>query len=402
MTEAPMRTTVGIVGAGPAGLVVAHILHRENIPFVIMDRLAHAELRGRSKAGLIEYRTVRLLASEGIAGTILHFVTENHRCEFRTPNEGILIDYGALTGGRPQYVYPQHELVGALADALLASGANMRFDATVTGVRASANGVTLMMTDAVGQMSEVHCDVAVGCDGARGAIAAALEDVRVVEQTLSVSWLAVIGEAPPLEAHTIYAAHPRGFAGQMRRGPSLTRYYLEVPATDGVRDWPEHRIRDELSQRLRVAGRLDDVPLAEPPSLVDLRVKVTEPMQRGRIFLAGDAAHLITPAGGKGMNLAIQDAVEVAHGLVDRFGPRQDERRLSRYSETRLPEIWRAQAFSNWMLRLLLAGFGDELSAPVDDVGFGRGLRDGWLRSLQHDPLLARWFAYAYAGVDPD
>jgi p-hydroxybenzoate 3-monooxygenase len=400
MTQAPQRTTVGIVGAGPAGLVLAHILRRERIPFVIVDRHAHAELRARSKAGLIEYRTVRLLAAEGIAGTILHFATENHQCEFRTPNERIVIDYGALTGGRPQYVYPQHELVGALADALLASGSDIRFDVTVTGVRPSADSVTLIMTNAVGGTSEIHCEVVVGCDGPRGAIASALDDVRVFEQTLPASWLAVIGEAPPLEAHTIYAAHPRGFAGQMRRGPSLTRYYLEVPAADSVGDWPESRIRNELSERLGFAGRLDGVHLVEP-SLVDLRVKVTEPMQRGRIFLAGDAAHLITPAGGKGMNLAIQDAVEVARGLIDRFGARQDERRLLRYSKTRLPDIWRAQAFSNWMLGLLLTSLGDGSSASSDDPGFGRGLRDGWVRSLQCDPLLARWFAYAYAGVDP-
>src|SRR5215471_236037 len=160
MTKAPERTTVGVVGAGPAGLVLAHILHREHIPFVIVDRHAHAELRARSKAGLIEYRTVRLLAAEGIAGTILHFATENHQCEFRTPNERIVIDYGALTGGRPQYVYPQHELVGALADALIASGSDIRFDVTVTGVRPSADGVTLIMTDAIGRISELLCDVA--------------------------------------------------------------------------------------------------------------------------------------------------------------------------------------------------------------------------------------------------
>jgi len=400
MTEVPARTTVGIVGAGPAGLVVAHILHRENIPFVIMERLALAELRGRSKAGLIEYRTVRLLASEGIAGTILKFVTENHRCEFRTPDEALVIDYGALTGGRPQYVYPQHELVGTLAEALLASGADIRFDATVTGVCASADGVTLAMTDAVGRPSELHCDVVVGCDGPRGAVAAALDGVRVVEETLSVSWLAVIAEAPPLKAHTIYAAHPRGFAGQMQRGPSLTRYYLEVSATDTVDDWPARRIRDELSERLGVSGHLDDVRLVEP-SLVDLRVRMTEPIQRGRIFLAGDAAHLITPAGGKGMNLAIQDAVECARGLVDQFGPRRDAQRLSRYSETRLPAIWRIQAFSDWMLKLI-AGCGDGPSESSSHRGLGRGVRDGWVRSLQHDSLLARWFAYAYAGVDPD
>ena len=124
-------------------------------------------------------------------------------------------------------------------------------------------------------------------------------------------------------------------------------------------------------------------------------------MQDGRLFLAGDAAHLITPAGGKGMNLAIQDAVELAEGLIDRFGPRGDGGRLSHYSDTRLPAIWRIQAFSRWMLRLILAG-SDDANGRGDGVSFGAGLRQGCVSALQHDPQLARWFAYSYAGVDPD
>ena len=181
----------------------------------------------------------------------------------------------------------------------------------------------------------------------------------------------------------------------MRRLPWLTRFYLEIPATDTIADWPEARVREELTTRLLVPGRLDDVEFIEP-SLVDLRMKMTTPMQDGRVFVAGDAAHVITPAGGKGMNLAIQDAVELGHGLIERFGPSHDGNRLANYSDTRLPAIWRTQAFSRWMLRLILAGSGD------DGVAFGAGLRQGWVSALQHDPTLARWFAYAYAGVDPD
>jgi p-hydroxybenzoate 3-monooxygenase len=137
--------------------------------------------------------------------------------------------------------------------------------------------------------------------------------------------------------------------------------------------------------------------------ILDLRVRVTEPMQQGLLFLAGDAAHLITPAGGKGMNLAIQDGIELAHGLIERFGPRQDDTRLSAYSRTRLPSIWQTEAFSNWFLHVLLTSLrdGKEPSAAVPG-GFSRGLRNGWIAALQNDPLFARWFAHAYAGVDPD
>jgi p-hydroxybenzoate 3-monooxygenase len=204
-----------------------------------------------------------------------------------------------------------------------------------------------------------------------------------------------------LERHTIYAAHPRGFAGQMRRGAAQTRYYLEIPGTDIAADWPEQRVRDELAARLGI-GRPLDAPLGEM-GILDLRVRVIEPMQQGRLFLAGDAAHLITPAGGKGMNLAIQDGIELAHGLIERFGPRQDDARLSAYSRTRLPSIWQTEAFSNWFLHVLLTSLqdGKEPSAAVPG-GFSRGLRHGWIAALQNDPLFARWFAHAYAGVDPD
>ena len=255
------------------------------------------------------------------------------------------------------------------------------------------------MVDTAGERSSVDGQVVVGCDGVRGVVAQALGDVAAVEQTVPVRWLAVIGEAPPLMPHTIYAAHPRGFGGQMRRGPTQTRYYLEVAGADGLDAWPEARIRDELCLRLVVPGQLDDVAFVEP-TLIDLRMRMLTAMQRGRVFLAGDAAHLITPAGGKGMNLAIQDAVELAHGLAEQLGPRADGERLAAYSATRLPSIWRTQAFSSWMLRLILAGSD---RAPDDPAApFGRGLREGWVSALQHDPLLARWFAHAYAGVDID
>jgi p-hydroxybenzoate 3-monooxygenase len=243
----------------------------------------------------------------------------------------------------------------------------------------------------------MSCDVVIGCEGSHSVVATAMRGTRISEQVLPVRWLAVIGAAPSLVDHTIYAAHPRGFAGHMRRGPAQTRYYLEVARTDTAADWPEDRVRKELSVRLGVGDRLDEVPFGEM-TLLDLRVKVIEPMQDGRLYLAGDAAHVITPAAAKGMNLAIQDAVELAHGLIDRYGPAQDGRRLAAYSDTRLPVIWRTQAFSNWFLRVIVTSLRD----GEDDGSFVAGMRAGWVSALHEDPLLARWFAHAYAGVDPD
>jgi p-hydroxybenzoate 3-monooxygenase len=252
------------------------------------------------------------------------------------------------------------------------------------------DGASLQVTGPDGSRLHLDSDVVVGCEGSHSPVAAAMSGLSIMEQRYDVRWLATIAAAAPLEPRTIYAAHPGGFAGQMRRDPTHTRYYLEVPATDTAGHWPVERIRAELAIRLGVGDRLDGV-LFDEVGFLDLRVRMVSPMQQGPLFLAGDAAHLITPAGGKGMNLAIQDAVELAHGLIERFTG-GDASRLDGYSATRLPLIWRTQAFSNWFLRVILARGGDP---------FETGLRGGWIGALKDDPLLARWFAHAYAGADP-
>jgi p-hydroxybenzoate 3-monooxygenase len=393
-----METTVVIVGAGPAGLVLGLLLQRAGIPFVVIERRSRAEVGGPPKAGSIDYRTVQMLKRVGIADDLVRFDVENGRCEFRTPSDSVIVNYGELTGGRPHFVYPQHLLVETLCAALLNLGGDVRFDCTVTEVAHHGGGGRVTWRKGDGQLHEITADAVVGCDGARSTVAPLLTNSTTAERSLPVRWLAVIADAPALVRHTIYGAHPRGFAGQMLRGPEQTRYYLEVPVTDTEADWPQERVRAELSDRLGVHGKLDDTFFGQM-SFVDLQMRVTEPMQQDGIFLCGDAAHLITPSGGKGMNLAMADAVELAEGFVDRFGPAADGARLAAYSATRLEVIWRIQAFSFWLLQILQANkTGNETGAAET---FGRGLRGGWVASLQRDPLLATWFAHAYAGVDP-
>ena len=215
----PERTGVAIVGAGPAGLVLAHLLDQASIPFIVVERQTFPDLGRRPKAGMIEYRTVQQLRRVGIAGTVLDFTAQNHQCEFRTPAGSAVLDYGALTGGRPHYLYPQHELVRRLAEPLLASGCQVRFGHTVQRVSAGPDGAMLVVTGPDGRRSDIGGQAVVGCDGARSAVAAAMTGSRVVSQSLPVRWLSVVAQAPPLTGHTIYGSHPRGFAGQMRRGP---------------------------------------------------------------------------------------------------------------------------------------------------------------------------------------
>ena len=390
-----MRTDVVVVGAGPAGLVLAWLLQRAGVATTVVESQPHAELGLLPKAGIVEYRTVQMLTAEGLGDTVLPFAAENGRCEFRTADESVVVDYAEITGGRPHYVFPQHELVARVAASFLEVGGSVLFEHRVTAVEQDEDGARLSVTGPDGPR-EIHADTVVGCDGAGSAVARSLRGhLSVHDRHHPMRFLVISAAMPPLVDHTIYAAHPRGYAAHMRRLPDVTRLYLEVPAGDTAADWPAPRLRDELGRRL--GADLGDVDLPEV-DVLDLRVRVTTPMQHGRVFLVGDAAHLITPAGGKGMNLALGDAVELAHGLIEQYGPQRDGTRAARYSDTRLPVIWRTEAFSDWFLRVITAppGAGD------DRDGFGLGLREGWVSTLQHDPLLRRWFAHAYAGVDPE
>jgi p-hydroxybenzoate 3-monooxygenase len=402
-------TVVCVVGAGPAGLVVAHLLEQAGISCVVLERQDATGLRARVKAGLIELRTVELLEPHGLAGTIVERGARNGVCEFRADGEGFVLDYGALCGGRGHYVYPQQELVGDWAESLIARGGEIRFGVRAVGVAHDTERAVVTAVSASGETTTIRCEAVACCHGAASEPVVTGDDAGGVA-TLGVvypfRWLTLIAATPPSPERTIYGLHPRGFAGQMRRAATMTRYMLEVPAFDGVDDWPDDRVWPELQRRLAVADRppLREGSLVEK-DVLDLRVRVQEPMQLGRVFFAGDSAHLITPAGGKGMNLAIQEAVELAAGLVDRYGGANAGSRLEGYSEMRLPVVWRYQEFSNLMLTLLHAGGpldepGSAAGGSRNDAAFAYRLRRARLERLLDDPQFSRWFAHAYAGVD--
>ena len=389
---------VCIVGAGPAGLTVAQLLRHAGIPCVVLERQEPERLRARMKAGMIEQRTVELLEPHGLAEPILTRGTQIGTCEFRVDGEAFVLDYASLCGGRGHWIYPQQELVSDWAEAYLAAGGELRFGVEVTGVRQDGDGAAVDATvRTTGEALAIECEAVACCDGAASEFAAGLEAASVSHP---FRWLTLVAAVPPASKGTVYALHPRGFAGLMHRSGTMTRFMLEVPASEGFDEWPDDRIWAELQDRLAA----DDRPPLEPGELVerdilDHRVRVHQPMQDGRVFLAGDAAHLITPAGGKGMNMAIQDAVELAAGLCERYGAPGDGGRLARYSETRLPQLWRHQEFSNLMLSLFNVGTGFDDQGPAGRE-FSYGLRRARLEQVIADPEYSRWFARAYVGLD--
>jgi len=403
-----LQAEVCVVGAGPAGLVVALLLQQAQIPCVVLERLSREAFHRVAGAGLIEDRTVRALEAHGLAEPILIHGGTNSVCEFRFEGQSCVLDYGALTGGRGSFVYPQHELVAWLAERFVGNGGEIQFGVRAIKVEQVADAATVFaVAEKTGQPVQIRCEFLAGCDGARSTLLDGITDASVFELQHPFRWFALIAAAAPSKPRTLYGFHPRGFAGQLRRSPNLTRFMLEVPRGSTLADWPDERIWAELQQRLHADGEPE---LAQGPfierDVLDLRVRVIEPMHHHRLYLAGDSAHLITPAAGKGMNLAIQDAIELGLALRERCTSDREGTRLAEYSNTRLPAIWRTQEFSNWMLTLFFARL-EQSATPATDgdsshaSDFAYRLRRARLQELIDNRELRSWFSHAYAGVDP-
>ena len=352
---APTRTQVAIVGAGPAGLLLGQLLHRAGIDNVIVERQSAEYVLGRIRAGVLEQTTMDLLDAAGVGARMHAEGMVHHGFELCFGGARHRIDLTELTGGQRVMVYGQTELTRDLMAARVAAGLT-----TVYGAQDVAphdfDGSTPRITYTLdGQAHELRADFIAGCDGYHGPCRASVppQAVSIYEKAYPFGWLGVLADTPPVSHELIYSNHERGFALCSMRSPTRTRYYVQCSLHDKVQDWSDALFWDELRRRLdpAAAASLVTGPAIEK-SIAPLRSFVAEPMRFGRLFLAGDAAHIVPPTGAKGLNLAASDVGFLSRALIEHYAERSDAG-IDHYSARSLARVWKAARFSWWFTSLL-------------------------------------------------
>jgi p-hydroxybenzoate 3-monooxygenase len=350
-----VRTKVGIIGAGPAGLLLSHLLHLKGIDSVVLESRSRLEIEATVRAGVLEQGTVDLLTAAGVGERLRREGAVHHGIELRFGGRGHRIDLHALTGGRAITVYAQHEVIKDLVKARLDADGRLLFEVKDASVYDVDSGQPKIRFHRDGRLEELECDFIAGCDGFHGICRRSIPSraLHVYERTYPFGWLGVLVEAPPSSEELIYALHERGFALVSTRSPQLQRMYLQCSPDDEVANWPDARIWEQL--RVRLSTRDGWQPIEGPivqKGVVAMRSFVAEPMRHGRLFLAGDAAHIVPPTGAKGLNLAVADVLVLTRALASFYADR-NEAALEAYSATCLKRVWLAERFSWWMTSML-------------------------------------------------
>ncbi|MFI1507107.1 4-hydroxybenzoate 3-monooxygenase [Streptomyces sp. NPDC020597] len=388
-----MRTTVGIIGGGPAGLLLARLLHRAGIACVVLESRTRAHAEGRQRAGMLEQGTVDALRAAGAADRLDVEGLVHHGIELRFDGERHRLDFPALTGGRTVTIYAQTEIVKDLIALQLADGPPLLFEAEALAVEHPQSGAPVVRFRHEGLERTLHCAWVAGCDGSHGVARNAFPAAagRAYAHDYPYSWLGVTAEVPPSCHELIYARHARGFALHSMRSPRVSRLYLQVPRGTSVRDWPDERIWDELAARFAVDA---DWTLCPGPitarSVTDMRSLVREPMRHGRLVLAGDAAHIVPPTGAKGLNLAVSDVRILARAFVE-LHAQGSTRLLDGYSDLCLRRVWQATRFSYDMTRML--------HAQPDGDAFDHRMQLARLRRITASRHAAAELAANYTGL---
>lgn len=393
--SAPQHLPVVVVGAGPAGLTVGAILRAAGLDCLVLETETREFIERRPRAGVIEEWAVRGLERRGLAANLLVRAELHTACEFRFDGKRYRFAYRELSGSH-HWVYPQPLLVTDLVREYVdVRGGRIRFgvrDVRLHDVDGDRPSVSYLCPES-GRREVVSCEFVAGCDGARGVTrtSVAAGRARVARHDYGIGWLALLAEAPPSADCVLFGCHPDGFAGQMPRSPGVTRYYLQCPPGDDPENWPHERVWAALRRRLGAARAAPPVEgrLIEK-RVLDMHDYVTEPMASGRLFLAGDAAHLVAPIAAKGLNLALHDAFLLGDSLAARLTA-GDDSGLTGYSAECLRRVWDYQEFSQWLSELY---HGSAAGDP-----FRAGTTLARLRRLFTSPTAAASFAEQYLGT---
>jgi len=348
------RTQVAVIGAGPAGLLLSQLLFRAGIDCVVLERRSRAHVEARIRAGVLEQGTVDLLDRAGVGERLRREGLPHHGVRLAVDGDAFRIDLHGLTGGRSVTVYGQTEVTQDLIRAHRDRGAALHFGAEEVALHDLTSGAPSVTYVHEGVPHRLSCDYVAGCDGYHGVARASVpaEALRVFEREYPFGWLGILADVPPCDSELIYSNHVRGFALASMRSPTRSRYYVQVPLTERPENWPDERLWDELAVRLGpgAAARMTRGPAIEK-SIAPLRSFVAEPMRHGRLFLAGDAAHIVPPTGAKGLNLAASDVGFLAEALIERLAG-GSEAGLDAYSARALARVWMAERFSWWFTGL--------------------------------------------------
>jgi p-hydroxybenzoate 3-monooxygenase len=390
------RTQVGIVGAGPAGLTLGQLLHREGVETVLLEDRSRDYVEHRVRAGVLEQGTVDLLTELGVGERMRREGMVHHGIELRFGGRGHRIALSDLTGGRAITLYGQQEVVKDLIAARLETGEPLLFEVDDVSIHDLEGDRPAIRYRHDGAQHVLRCDVIAGCDGFHGVCRPSLPEgvLRIYEREYPHAWLGILAEVAPSTEELIYCHSDRGFALHSMRSPEISRLYLQVGLDEDIGDWPDERIWSELQRRFDTQDRwtLQTGPVLEK-GITPMRSFVAEPMQHGRLFLAGDAVHIVPPTGAKGLNLAVSDVKYLADALVDWYRT-GDAAGLDAYTATCLRRVWRAQHFSQWMTSML--------HRPEHDPGgYERRLQLAQLEYVCSSPAAAASLAENYVGWDP-
>ena len=349
-----MRTQVGIVGAGPAGLVLGHLLHLQGIDSVVLEIHSREYCQERVRAGLLEQITADLLTEIGVGERMKREGLVHHGINLRFRGRTHRIDFADLTG-RSITIYGQGEVIKDLVDARHAIGGPIFFEVEDVSVHDLASSRPRILFQNSGQQTELTCDFLAGCDGFHGVCRPSIpaSALTVYQRDYPFGWLGILAQAPPSSEELIYAYHQRGFALLSMRTPQISRLYIQCTPDEDLSLWPDEKIWQELQARLysEEGWKLVEGPVLQK-NVAKMHSFVVEPMQYGRLFLAGDAAHIVPPTGAKGLNLAIADVRILARAITEFYRSGRKDL-LEKYSETCLDRVWKVQRFSWWMTSML-------------------------------------------------